>query len=309
MQWHSESVGELRVMAGYVPTRAGEIFVHRMLPPRPVGEVVIVPPFGKSVHDLFVPAHYLCANGFVVTRFDPSNHVGRGSGDIRSFTLSGVERDLETVMDLDRERWPQVLVGMSLAAPIAWRAAKRSRRPVGVVSLVGVVDVPDTVERVCGDSVAPYRAGAHAPEYQRFFGYDVKAAPFVKDMDASGYGSFRDIAETVAALPGEVHFVVAKADEYVDFAKARAVVEGRTGRSKLTVLDGVGHEIGKSTGVFLRAVGVVTELCVACVNPSASTEVRRSRFTDVVRASGDESAFLGRFDAIHRTIEFQEQSA
>lgn len=309
MQWHSESVGDLRVTAGYVPTKAGEIFVHRMLPPKPVGEVIVLSPFGKSVHDLFVPAHYLSTNGLVVTRFDPSNHVGRGSGDIRDFTLSSVERDLETVMDLDRERWPLVIVGMSLAAPVAWRAAKKARRPVGVVSLVGVVDVPDTVERVCGASVAAYRTGADAPEHQRFFGYDVKAAPFVKDMDANGYGSFRDVAETVGALPGEVHFVVAKADEYVDFAKARAVAEGRTGRSKLTILDGVGHEIGKSTGVFLRAVNVVTELCVACVSPGASTDVRRSRFTDVVRASGEESAFLGRFDAVHRKTEFQEQTA
>ena len=56
----------------------------------PKANIIIVTPFGKTIHDMFLITFYLNYNGFNVYRFDPRDHVGMSFSGIpmkRAFRL------------------------------------------------------------------------------------------------------------------------------------------------------------------------------------------------------------------------------
>ncbi|MBI4511809.1 MAG: alpha/beta fold hydrolase [Deltaproteobacteria bacterium] len=272
----------------------GEIFLLETQAQGPRrAEVVLVPPFGRSVHDLFIFSYYLRANGFQVVRFDPRNHVGLGSGDIEDFRLSQLERDLEGVVAARRDPClPLILLGTSLSAPVVIRFAARHREVAGAVTLVGVVDVPETLERATGQSIRPYREpGDHGAPYQTLFGYRVSAQGFVDDMDRHGYGSFTDSLADARAIETPVHLVASTNDEYVDFAKVRELASALRDGSQLMVLEDASHELGRSLGATRQAMALVTKLCLSTL-PGGEACYVAPKLTEMIEASSVESRHL-----------------
>ena len=256
-----------------------------------LADVVIVPSFGKTVHDLLLVSFYLRINGFRVTRFDARDHVGLSSGDIANFTLSQLERDLQLVLGARPKKndRPLILVGLSLSAPVAWRVASQCSDLAGVVTLVGVVDVPETVERASGVALAPYRdPSASPPEMCEILGHAVRARPFVRDLDAQRYGGLEDTLNDIRRVDRPLHMIAAGRDPWVAFEKVeRAHRQARAG-SELVVLAKATHEVGRSISAAQRAVVTIVELCRKLVGQSGP--VRVPPFTEFIETSSIESA-------------------
>ncbi|MFN8074466.1 MAG: hypothetical protein U0Q15_03475 [Kineosporiaceae bacterium] len=257
-----------------------------------VGDVVLVPPYGMAVPDLFLPAHHLAHNGFRVTRFDARDSVGRSAGQIADYRLSGVRADTELVLDrLSGRTASVVLVGLSLSAPVVWRVAATSPLVAGAATLVPVVDVPATLEAVTGDSVQRYRDGdPTAPRWQRIFGHDIDAAPFIADMDTEGHRDLAATAALLATVEVPVLAVAADGDEYVVLDDVREVASACRAPFELTVVRGSSHEIGRSMRATRQAMAEVSRFCLATVG--ATRDVREPALAEVIAASERENRDL-----------------
>jgi acyl transferase len=265
--------------------------------PTPKADVLIISPFGKSVHDCFIAAYYLTLSGFNVIRFDPLNHVGMSTGEISNFTLSQLERDVDAVLELRSfPARPLILVGISLSAPVAWKLASLDRRVSGVATLVGVVDVADTIAKASGSSVVQYRdPNMIGDTYQQIFGFKILAQPFVTDMDANGYGSFRDTQRYLENIPVPAHMIAATNDQYVDINQVKALASSLPQNSHFILLENASHEIGRSLAATKQALLTLTSLCLLSLGVNRKAEeLSMPKFTDVIKSSSVESDYLSK---------------
>ncbi len=268
-----------------------------------IADVVLVPPFGKTVQDLLAPTVYLRENGFNVLRFDARHHLGRSSGDIIDFRLSSLARDLELVLAARAGARPVVLVGTSLSAPIVFKRAARAADVLGVVSLVGVVDVAETIVRAAGMAIEDYRAGGRPPDPRpEVMGFRVRGVEFVADMDAHGYGSFETTCADAAAIAGPVRLVAAAQDELVDIAKVRRLASGLGPGARLTVLEHCSHELSRSFVVARQALEALVAECFAICPPADGCAPLIPPLTTLIEASAAEAQLLADFDALGREL-------
>jgi pimeloyl-ACP methyl ester carboxylesterase len=259
-----------------------------------IADVVFATPYGKSVPNLFVFAHAFAANGFGTTRFDLRNHVGRSSGEPRDFRPSQIEDDLARVLErraIRATEVPLILVAMSLSLPAALRVA--ARFPVaGIVSIVGVVDLPDTAGKILDWPDFRAKAETYADgEVVPVFGYDLLVRRFLADMDERGYSSgLPGTLDDLAKLDIPVHLIAGEADEYVDIAAVREVARHLPNRGSLTVLDGMTHELGRSIVLTKHVLRASVRAALDIVG--SSREALVPALTDAVRASAHESSLL-----------------
>ena len=182
------------------------------------GNVLIVPPFGKSAKELFIFASYLWSAGWNVFRFDARNHVGSSSGEIEHFTLSLLLADLKTVAGWLERRHPGglTLLGISLSVPVLIKFVAGNPSVLSSISVVGAFDVAFAVEQAGGDVIAQYREDWPDQKlHQSFLGYDVLAKAFVSDMDEAGFAPLDVLIEDVRAAAGPLHLVIAEQDAWV----------------------------------------------------------------------------------------------
>jgi alpha-beta hydrolase superfamily lysophospholipase len=280
----------------YVAQGAERVFTvfTAALDTRSRGTVIIAPPFGKRINDLLYVALVLRMNGFDVLRFDAHAHIGSSTGEIENFTLGGLQRDLTSVRQcLVDEHRPLVLVGISLSSPIVLRHAARHRDVDGLVTLVGVVDVPDTLERIVGAEVAALHRDRSplAPTHHRIFGYDVLAREFVADMFANGHdglgSSLRDA--TAAGVP--MHLVGAREDQFVCFEHLATLAATLPSTSSLTVVENSSHELSRSLTATKKALRALARGCLAIAGAPLAEPILPS-LAEVIEATAREQEFL-----------------
>jgi acyl transferase len=260
------------------------------------GSAVLVPPYGINSHEYFLFAHHLLENGFNVVRFDGINNVGLSSGHIDRYTMGQLERDLGEVLAafFSEPRLPLVLVSQSLSFPVALKQASRDRRVSKLLSLLGVVDVKDTVERVCKSSLDPYFA--HDPSVPRclpFFGHLTDAHDFADDIVAKSYTRPANLVPYFEALTAPLYMVASQADEYVrfeDVARLRRYAD-RLGR--FVTLPDAGHMIGRSVAIAKALAKMTVEFA-----GGSEREVRTPPLTETIRLASMEASFLNRCERL-----------
>lgn len=261
---------------------------------KPRGNVLIVPPFGKSAKDLFVFACYLWKAGFNVFRFDARNHVGLSSGDILNFTLSSLQGDLRLVMDtLQRHGFDDLtLFGISLSVPVVFMHAAGRADVRGIISVIGAVDVQFAIEKASNSYVEIYRRKecGRAP-YQNILGYDVLADDFVRDMDEGEFAPLASIVEAVKCTLCPVHTVMATDDAWVPPDITMRVHEAAPAGSTLTIFEGVSHEFGRSVQTTKRICLEVCRLCGLVANDEQE-EGLVPNFAEILRANAIEASSL-----------------
>ncbi|WP_159040246.1 alpha/beta fold hydrolase [Streptomyces virginiae] len=265
-----------------------------------VGTVVIIPPFGLSTSDLFIPSYVLQSNGFDVVRFDARNSVGRSSGEILDYTLGSLRRDAEQVLEwIPAPAGPLILVSLSLSSPVAWKVAARNTAVSAVAAIVGVVDVPSTLLSAAGLDVGDYRA-TDAHEITRpVFGHEVKAHKFVTDMDAEGLDSFAGTRSAVLETKAAGLLLASEDDEYVAVETVSMLQMSDEERLKLRVMAGGSHELGRSPRAFQQAMREVARFCLQIAG--VSSDPVTPRVAESISASGAESAFLAQISKEKRT--------
>jgi acyl transferase len=289
---------DFSVSSGYIAKNDSSQIFYLALEQRtePRANVILIPPYGTSVHDSFLLTYYLYANNFNIYRFDPTNHVGMSSGSIKNYKLSQVENDLETVFNFFKARInkPLVLVAPSLSAPVAWKFSSYTPEISSVVSLVGVVDVSDTVEKAGKFSMKPYR-DEHliGEEYQEIFGYNVLAYQFINDIDSKGYGSLQDTIKNISLINTPLYMIVSENDEYVDLKKAKKCFEFCKPNSEFIVIEKASHELAKSMVATKKAASKLTFFCYKASGININEDdIVIPKFTEIISKSSIESNYL-----------------
>jgi len=268
------------------------------------GNVIIVPPFGKTAKDLFVFAYYLWNAGWNVFRFDARNHVGFSDGEIADFTLSSLLLDLKEVSTVLAGRGfdRPVLLGISLSVPVLLKFAASDPAVSGLISVVGAVDVAFAIEQASGDVVAQYReAWPHRKPYQAMLGYNVRAEEFVLDMDRAGFAPLNALVRDAGAAPCPVHMIMADEDAWVEPDSMIRVHMAAPRGSVLTRFDGLTHEFGRS----IRMVKLIClEVCRLCNLQAGAPDGAAGvpDFATILRASSAEAAELDAFSRDERAV-------
>ena len=178
---------------------------------------VLVPGFGRQMRRLGGVALYLVANGFVVYRLDPVNHVGLSEGDIDRFTISGVLDSITAAQKAiaTREGTQRVsIVAMSLSAVPVLRFAASGPSTAQVALLAGVVNGWATLERALGHdySAVPFD---ELPSTIRFERHKIDPRPMWLDNREHGWLSMERTIEDLREFKGPVANFTASEDDWV----------------------------------------------------------------------------------------------
>lgn len=262
------------------------------------GVVIVAPPFGKRIADLTFVALVLQENGFDVARFDARSHVGESSGEIEDFTLGSLADDLEEVRQSLGEAQSLILVGISLSAPVTLRHAAEVGGVGGVVTLAGVVDVPDTLGRIVGtDVTAAYMAGRPGPEICEIFGYRVRARGFSTDALARGYDGIDATIADVAAITAPIHVIAAGDDELVAIEDVMKVTGSLPEGSNLTVIENSTHEFSRSMAATRHALKGLARGCLR-ISGDPDSEPSMPLLTTLIDQHGSEQRLLRELEPI-----------
>lgn len=284
-------------------SECGEIFISECIDSDSKGTVIIIPPYGRTVHDLFLIAAYLVINKFSVIRFDSRDHVGMSTGNINNYKLSTIEKDLMDVLSLSSidQTKPIILVGISLSAPVAWKVASQVVDNIsGIVTLVGAVDVVSTIERAGNISLSPYinKSEQHLDLYQEVLGLKVITQPFVDDLMHNQYMGKEKIKHYIASAACPVYMIAAKNDSWVLLDDVNEVIDLSNKKREMLLLDNVDHEIGKSAVSAKFATTTLVSYCNKIVGDV--TEIIVPKLTEIITASTLESERFNQFTSLKR---------
>lgn len=275
----------------FIPSSdTGDVFVSKCTVPSSIGTVVIIPPYGRTVHDSFLITANLLVNHFDVVRFDCRNHVGISTGDMENYKMSAIEIDLVDIFSakLINHSKPIILVGISLSAPVSWKVASKLSNVSGVVTLVGAVDIISTIEKAGEFSLVPYLDPMQeADYYQEVLGLRVIGQPFIDDLVLHQYTTVADIKKDISLLSCPVYMISAAEDSWVSLGQVKQVIDLNCNNRALSILENSDHELGKSAVVAKKAARLIVEYCKKIVGNDSETVV--PVLTQIIRASTLES--------------------
>jgi hypothetical protein len=215
--------------------------------PPDVPLIVIVPPYGKTIRDLVTTSLYLTSNGFRTWRFDYTNHVGASDGEIFSFRLSSAAEDIRTVVAAARTRYPSAPLGV-ISASLGSRAAFRALSGCGgvgaLVSLVGTVNLRETLRRILGDDlIGDLLAERSLPASRDALGYEVDIR-FIHDAVEHDFHSLESTTRDVTGCRFPIVHIHAGADAWTELADVERVFgNSNSGVRDVYLLPGTSHKL------------------------------------------------------------------
>lgn len=226
--------------------------------------VVVTPKYGESKKNNILLAYYLAANGLNVLRFDHTRHVGESDGEMFDFTLHGATEDIKASIDYLQRRFGIShisLVASSLSARTAIRAAAIDIRVRHLVSIVGVVNVRDTLFKVYREDLIGEHIAGRVWGVGDMLGHEADFDVFLKgavehdlhDLD----GTIRDLEKV--EIP--ISMFPAESDTWVDFAEITRIRE-RFHNVRVHLILGAMHEVRENLDASEKAFRqIVRETC------------------------------------------------
>lgn len=260
--------------------------------------VIIVPPYAKTMRDVFSTSQCMVYNGFRSWRFDYTNHIGASDGDMFDFTLSSAIKDLKAVLSAVREMYknaPLGIISISLGAPIVFRALKQYENVGCLVSLVGVVNVQDTLFRVIGeDLVDDFLKSQLTGHSREVLGYEVSTR-FIMDVVNEDWYSLDSTCQNVKACKFPIVQIAAESDTWVllDAVKSVFGICGISAPRKVYIIPGASHKLENNpTAARIAHVQAVMFLRWYLMNEKIQTdEVRVPSFLEIVKKNRQEREF------------------
>ncbi|HEX3106704.1 MAG TPA: hypothetical protein VHQ22_19870 [Terriglobales bacterium] len=229
--------------------------------------IVIGSGFGRRMDHFAGMALYLAHSGFAVARYDSLDHVGLSDGQMEDYTLSNGLASLETAIEWTCENHRTEAVGLvatSLTARLAYEMITRCPRIAFLVSVVGVIDVRYTLERVFGCDLTIV-APKDLPEFVEFQRQKIRPKLFYRDYHDQGWGNLKE--EALALAPQPIVNFVAERDSWIDTAAVRKIFGQHQGPRRVLELEGSGHHLGVNPAIarvlMIRVTEVVRELAGA----------------------------------------------
>lgn len=218
---------------------------------------VLVPPgYGRRIHHYSVLARTLVDNGYLVIRFDFSNHVGLSDGDVADLSMTSMESDVRAMVRHAQDLMtapPLLVIAPSLAGRATMRALVSADDVAGCVLLLPVADVERTITQVTNvDGCAQWRRGevTNRDALHRVVEHDVKWA-FVADTIERGWGGVGPARDDIAGIAAPVHAIAAEQDDWVFVDDVTHVMAGAARfPRRLTVLDATSHDVAHNPPVM-----------------------------------------------------------
>jgi pimeloyl-ACP methyl ester carboxylesterase len=243
--------------------------------------VLLVPPFGVAMRDLFVPAHILCSNGFRVIRFDPRDHVGSSDGSIADWTL---ETLIDDIVLMARPHARLMVAGLSVSALPAIEASVRlGERVEGLVLVTPVINVRATLEAVIGTDYWDCSPDTR-PSELKVLGSTVKAG-FVDSCKRLGYGDTNRCHELLAEIAAPVSLIAGNRDPWVRYEEVAEVhreVALRRADVAMTVIDAASHELTRHPKLALSYLHTMVRECIRITG--SARPLREAHLAELISA-------------------------
>jgi pimeloyl-ACP methyl ester carboxylesterase len=223
--------------------------------------VLLVPPFGVAMRDLFIPAYILFSNGFRVIRFDPRDHVGSSDGSVADWTLDTLIDDIVLLAEPHRRL---ILTAMSVSAlPAIEAAASVGARLEGLVLVTPVVNLRATLEAVIGTDYWDWSPDIR-PDEMKVLGATVKAQ-FLDSCKRLGYGDYERCCKLLGEVPSPVSLIVGDRDPWVCYEKVaevhqQVVMQGVN--ATITVIEAASHQLTRHPRLALSYLHTMVRDCI-----------------------------------------------
>lgn len=220
---------------------------------RPVGTIVVAPPFGVPMRKGAAIALYFLFNGYDVVRYDPTNHVGIADGDIADLTPTGLAEDLRLVVEwaAANGRGSSVcLFSTSISTRLTFAMlANAEIDPVAVGAISAVVDMAATIEIATEQDLVQQWTSGREPDINAtrdVLGHEIKMT-FIDDLVTRGWGTTESVEADLAAMgPVPLLTVQGAKDDWVDVEEAKRVF-GATARGSVVVLSDAVHALNPAS--------------------------------------------------------------
>jgi dienelactone hydrolase/ribosome-associated toxin RatA of RatAB toxin-antitoxin module/ubiquinone/menaquinone biosynthesis C-methylase UbiE len=189
--------------------------------------IVIPHQYGATKRDGLSIAYYLAKNGFNVIRYDCTNHIGESDGRILDTTLSGMRDDLLATLDWAEEQYGAHkfgVVAFCLGARVAIKAAAEDSRIKHLISVMGVVNLQDTLYSVYKEDMIGTCLSGRKWDVTDVLGFEVKGEFLENAIEYK----FHDLAATlndIQKIKVPIFFLIAEKDAWVRFEDINAVYE------------------------------------------------------------------------------------
>lgn len=234
--------------------------------------VVLAPKFGESKKNNLQLGYFLAANGLNVLRFDHTCHLGESSGERLRFTFPGAVDDILATLDFVEERFGVTstgLVGNSLSARPALRAAATDARVAYLLCPVGVVNFRDSMYQVYREDVIAAYFDGRKWGVNDVLGY---AIDFDRFLEAAVTANMHDVTgsvEDAKQVRVPLIFFPAEKDAWVNFDDVHAVAAAAAS-GNVRLVSGAMHEVRENADAAER---LFRDVVAACIEFSYGTTV------------------------------------
>ncbi len=261
--------------------------------------VIVAPSYALSMRHFGPLSLFLTLNGFQSLRFDYTNHVGISTGDVYDYKLSTAADDLSSVLD-SLDGWgmqgPVGVISVSMGARIAFRALRGRPEVASLVSLVGVVNLQDTLNSVVGEDVVAEGLSGSVPDAREVLGYHV-SGQMVMDAIEHDLHSLESTKVDVAQCDFPITHVFAEDDAWTKLHEAEQVFGENfaVAPRQLYILPEASHKleynpVAARTAFSLAVAEVARELTGAEMTVK---DVTSPSFNDVVEKNRQEKSLDG----------------
>lgn len=261
--------------------------------------VIIAPSYALSMRHFGPLSLFLTLNGFRALRFDYTNHVGASDGEVYDYKLSTAADDLRAVLGTLDDwgvRGPVGVISVSMGARIAFRALQNQPGIAALVSLVGVVNLQDTLNCVVGEDVVAEGLSGRVPHPREVLGYHI-GGQIVMDAIEHNLHSLESTKHDVAQCRFPITHVFAEDDAWTNLEEAETVFgeSSETAPREMFILPEASHKleynpVAARTAFSVATAAVARELTGADM---AVDEVISPSFNDVVEKNRQEKSLDG----------------
>lgn len=258
--------------------------------------VIVAPSYALSMRHFGPLSLFLTRNGFRSLRFDYTNHVGASEGDVYDYKPSTAADDLRSVLDALGDwgvRGPVGVISVSMGARCAFRALSERSDIAALVSLVGVVNLQDTLNCVIGEDVVAEGLSGRVPHPREVLGYHIGGQGVMDAIEHDLY-SLESTKLDVAQCRFPITHVFAEDDAWTNLEEAESVFgeDSETAPRQMYILPEASHKleynpVAARTAFSLATAAVARELMGAEL---AVEQVISPSFNDVVEKNRQEKS-------------------
>ena len=230
--------------------------IKNISPKRPF--IVIAPAYSETKRESLFLSYYLAKNGFNVFRYDSSNHIGESEGDALSYTLTGAKEEIRDTLDFLENKFDVKNFGIvckSLAKRVAIKAASEDDRIHFIFSIVGIVDLRDTLAKVHQEDIMGRIAQGYEESRETIetFGFEVNM-DFARNAIRDKFFDLATTKEDLSKINIPMIFLVSAKDAWVNIEDVQHLFDFSHNIVELIILPETMHQIYENPATAKKAM-------------------------------------------------------